>query len=243
MKRTSVFAASLMCSVMLSAQTYVNVELKDGSVRSYSAELTSKVVFGEKEEADPTSINGHACVKLAGYYWATENVGECLVPAMAGPGTDGNGWNLYYYEQTDNYAMSAALLWGHEGGHAWTLPSKAQWQALIDGCYWEWTDSYGLTTSPYNGKTGYIVYEAESDGDKGQCNKENSGYSPATSTHIFLPAAGIRYEDRIDVFKQGYIGCYWSADDKSYLGLFNVLRNVYDDDDSNYGYAVRPVSE
>ena len=46
--------SAFMVSTMASAQTYVNVELKDGTIRSYSAESTSKVSFGEKKGTEQT---------------------------------------------------------------------------------------------------------------------------------------------------------------------------------------------
>ena len=55
MKKAFLFVALLlMVCTMANAQTYVNVELKDGTIRSYSEEATSKVTFGEKKGADPT---------------------------------------------------------------------------------------------------------------------------------------------------------------------------------------------
>lgn len=139
---------------------------------------TTPYDFSEGVTADMTlyakwtdGINGHAYVNLAGKKWATENVGACDVTAVAGPSTPGNGWGFYFYKQEDDYASNAAESWGSETDanqktHSWTLPSNAQWQALIDECYWEWTDSYNYPTSPYNGKPGYIVYQAKSDADK-----------------------------------------------------------------------------
>lgn len=192
-------------------------------------------------------INGHAYVNLAGYKWATENVGACGVTAVAGPSTSGNGWKFYFYKQADNDALNAAKSWGSETDvsqvtHSWTLPSESQWQALINSCYWEWTGSYNYLNSPYNGKPGYIVYQAKSDADKGQKNKSNSGYTPATDTHIFLPAAGIYYEGYGDVNNQGSSGYFLSSNYERYLNFDNgdrIMRycNTYD------GMTVRPVLE
>ena len=79
------------------------------------------------------TINGHDYVVLAGYKWATENVGEVNgVEAKAGPGANNNEWGCYYYTQSN--AITAAASWGG----TWTLPTIAQWQKLIDECYWEW---------------------------------------------------------------------------------------------------------
>lgn len=219
---------------------YVNVRFEDGTVRSFEATPNMKVTFGEKEEEDPTSINGHPCVKLAGYYWATENVGESKVPAIAGPGTECNDWKSYFYTLDNDNAMLAALLWGHEGGHEWTLPNKLQWDALMDNCYWEWTNDY-------NGKSGYIVYEAKSDDDKGKKDIENSGYISTIDSHIFLPAAGIYDSDKLkgdEIVNQGSRGYYclenyWDEDfefRKGSISISHVQR-------STDGLALRLVSK
>ena len=192
-------------------------------------------------------INGHAYVELAGYKWATETVGHCSdVTAVAGPGKSGNGWGFYYYNQSN--ASGAAQSWCSETDasqvtHTWTLPSEEQWQALIDSCYWEWTASYNYPTSPYNGKSGYIVYKAKSDDDKGQKNKENSDYTPATVNHLFLPAAGYYDGDSYGFRSQGNDGYYWSSVPIGYLYFGNgslFMDGYYGPDD---GVPVRPVSE
>ncbi len=216
------------------------------------AECTTPYDFSKVVTADITlyakwtdGINGHAYVKLAGKKWATENVGYCeRVIAYGKPGTTGNNWGFYFYNQT--HASSAAQSWGSETDashvtHSWTLPSEAQWKALIDECYWEWTDSYNYPTSPYNGMSGHIVYEA-SDGDKGLLNKENSGYAPATDTHIFLPAAGmwVDYPGR-KVNGQGGEGYYWSADNVRYLLFYSGHRDVLNNLEQYDSRAVRPV--
>lgn len=218
------------------------------------AECTTPYDFSKVVTADLTlyakwtdGINGHAYVNLAGKKWATENVGACGVTAVAGPRTPGNGWGFYFYKQEDDYASNAAKNWGSETDanqktHSWTLPSEAQWQALIDECYWEWTDSYNYPTSPYNGKPGYIVYQAKSDDDKNQLNKENSGYAPATDTHLFLPAAGFYDDGSSSVYGQRGSGFYWSAANERYLDFDDGGRGM-GRLHPNDGMAVRPVSE
>lgn len=218
------------------------------------AECTTPYDFSKVVTADLTlyakwtdGINGHAYVNLAGKKWATENVGACGVTAVAGPRTPGNGWGFYFYKQEDDYASNAAKSWGSETDanqktHSWTLPSEAQWQALIDECYWEWTDSYNYPTSRYNGMSGYIVYQAKSDADKNQINKGNSGYAPATDTHLFLPAAGIFYDGNRSVNDQGNYGFYWSPDNRRCLSFFNRGRVMGDSSPTNC-LTVRPVSE
>lgn len=218
------------------------------------ADCTIPYDFSKSVTADLTlyakwtdGINGHAYVELAGKKWATENVGACSVQPIAKPGTKGNGWGFYFYKQEDDYASNAAKSWGCETDanqktHSWTLPSEAQWQALIDECYWEWTDSYNYPTSPYNGKPGYIVYQAKSDADKNQLNKENSGYAPATDTHLFLPAAGFYDDGSSSVDGQRGSGFYWSAANERYLDFDDGGRGM-GRLHPNDGMAVRPVSE
>ena len=218
------------------------------------AECTTPYDFSKVVTADLTlyakwtdGINGHAYVNLAGKKWATENVGACGVTAVAGPRTPGNGWGFYFYKQDDDYASNAAKSWGSETDanqktHSWTLPSGAQWQALIDECYWEWTGSYNYPTSPYNGMSGYIVYQVKSDADKNQLNKGNSGYAPATDTHLFLPAASIFYDGNHSVNDQGNYGFYWSPDYRRCLSFFNGGRDMGDSSPTNC-LTVRPVSD
>lgn len=218
------------------------------------ADCTIPYDFSKSVTADLTlyakwtdGINGHAYVELAGKKWATENVGACGVTAVAGPRTPGNGWGFYFYKQEDDDASNAAKSWGSETDanqktHSWTLPSEAQWQALIDECYWEWTDSYNYPTSRYNGMSGYIVYQAKSDADKNQINKGNSGYAPATDTHLFLPAAGFYDDGSSSVDGQRGSGFYWSAANERYIDFDDGGRGM-GRLHPNDGMAVRPVSE
>ena len=212
-------------------------------------ECTTPYDFSKSVTADLTlyakwtdGINGHAYVELAGKKWATENVGACGVTAVAGPGKPGNNWNLYFYKQDGNDASNAAQSWGSESNHTWTLPSYDQWNALITNCYWEWTDSYNYLNSPYNGKSGYIVYQAKIDADKNQLNKKSSGYTPTTVPHLFLPAAGSYGGGDISVANQRFMGYYWSSTNGRYLGFRNNDRYV-NSANSSLGLAVRPVSE
>ena len=215
------------------------------------AECTTPYDFSKNVTADMTlyakwtdGINGHAYVNLAGYKWATENVATNSVDFLAGPGWPGNEWGFYFYNQSS--ASGAAQSWGSEKDasqvtHTWKLPSESQWQALIEGCYWEWTGSYNYLNSPYNGMSGYIVYEAR-DGDKGGLNNTNSGYTPATVPHIFLPAVGINNYGNFDVTGQRQGGYYWSTDNEKCLYIVSSNRST-GKLNSITGVAVRPVSD
>ena len=181
--------------------------------------VTKSMTLYAKWKEDPTGnqINEHEFVKLGGYYWATENVGYCEnVTAVADPETTDNGWGSYFYKQAEDNALNAAK--SFEG--TWTLPSAAQWQALIDYCDWTWTTKYNGTEM-----NGYLV--------KGRDDTFESGNS------VFLPAAGICSGG---VSGQGSYGYYWSSDSGSYLDFENG-RQYLDDLDPINGLAVRPVSE
>ena len=164
------------------------------------------------------TINGHDYVVLAGYKWATENVGQVNgVEAKTGPGANNNEWGCYLYTQ-DN-AKKAAESWGG----TWKLPTENQWKALLNEnyCTWTWTKGYS-----YGGKTmnGYIV------SDKDDASK-----------FIFLPAAGIYIYGHSGVYDQGNDGYYWSADNGRCLLFNDGNRRMYGSSPDN-GLAVRPVA-
>ena len=187
---------------------------------SYSTVVTKSMTLYAKWAEDPTGtqINGHNFVKLGGYYWATENVGYCGdVTAVADPNTTDNGWGFYFYKQAESNALNAAK--SFDG--TWTLPSVAQWQALIDYCKWTWyTNYYGMN--------GYLI--------EGREDTYESDHS------IFLPAAGHCYDGNRNVFGQGFLGYYWSSDSGNYLVISSGLLSM-ETIDSYYGMPVRPVAE
>ena len=134
----------------------------------------------------------------------------------------------------------ASQTWGGK----WQMPTQAMIQELKSQCYWVWTTTY-------NGKSvsGYIVYMAKTDADKGA--KVTSGSSPspaydvATDPHLFLPAAGYRQGSEPRDAGRGY---YWSRSlDPNYsygaCSLGFGSGNVWDSyaRSRGYGFAVRPV--
>ena len=98
---------------------------------------------------------------------------------------------------------AASVNWGG----AWRMPTKEEFQELVDNCYWVWTNSYNGTST-----SGYIVYKAKSLSDKGQVvtsyKTPSSNYS-LSDTHIFLPAAGYYFDS--SSYKMGLQGFYWSS--------------------------------
>ena len=183
---------------------------------NYSTGVTKSMTLYAKWAEDPTGtkINEHEFVKLGGYYWATENVYKATNVTTKSDGDEQYG---SYYTQTDDNALNAAKSWGSEGNYSWTLPSEAQWQALLDYCDWMWYTNYNGT-----GMNGMLV--------TGRDGTYESGHS------IFLPAAGICRDGGHNVDGQGDDGYYWSAD----LEIFNGLRDMDYDFPSN-GMTVRPI--
>ena len=135
----------------------------------------------------------------------------------------------------------ASQTWGGK----WQIPTTEMQQELVTQCYWVWTTTY-------NGKSvsGYIVYKAKTDADKGV--KVTSGSSPtsdydvATDSHIFLPAAGYRWGS--ELIGAGSFGLYWSRslspnDSGGAYGLYFSSGFVWGSlaDRRDGGFAVRPV--
>lgn len=125
----------------------------------------------------------------------------------------------YYYMQVYDIAKKAAENWGG----TWTLPTREQWQKLIDECDWKHVSQYS-----FNGHSmyGHIVSD-----------KEDS------SKFIFLPEAGCYSDFFAKVHNQYSMGYYWTSYEGCYLytrpseivvKIGSSLRN---------GYSVRPVSE
>ena len=185
--------------------------------------VTKSMTLYAKWAEDPTGgkINDYDYVKLGGYYWATENVGEVK-------DKDNNNMYIahdatygYYYTQSDNKALNAAKSWGG----TWSLPSEAQWQALIDYCDWEWKTDYDYNGTKMNGM---LV--------TGREGTYESGHS------IFLPAAGVFYGSSKLPFYQGDHGYYWSTGYEKIIGF--CYGNLGMGSNGPYdGIAVRPVSE
>ena len=136
--------------------------------------------------------NGHAYVDLGlSVKWATYNVGA-NVPEEYG---DYYAWgetttkSTYtegaYVADTKNYkdikGTSLDVARAKWGGN-WRMPTKTEFEELLNGCIWEWTTQ--------NGVNGYVV-------------------TGPNGNNIFLPAAGNRSEDVL--YYNGSFGFYWSS--------------------------------
>ena len=151
------------------------------------------------------------------------------------------GYNGYTDSRTtlDPSDDAATANWGSE----WRMPTADERDALINKCYWVWTENY-------HGTKGYIVYKALKESDKGKKiykgSTPDAAYSPDRVAHIFLPAAGWKGSDGKPSYVGSY-GYYWSSslyagypDNARYLYFYSsYVRTSYDY--RSYGNSVRPV--
>jgi len=94
-------------------------------------------------------------------------------------------------------------------GGSWRMPTDEEQNELKNNCYWEWTTNYKGT-----GMLGFIVYKVKDNSDKGKVHGTYYPKDPKDSyttddAHIFLPAAGFRYNT---FYAPIETGCYWSSD-------------------------------
>jgi len=155
--------------------------------------------------------NGHAFVDLGlSVKWATCNLG-------AGRRYDKGHYFIWRDEEHD----SARAVWGG----SWRLPTKAEFQELMDNCNSYWVKNYNGT-----GVSGRVF------------RSRVPGY---TDKYIFLPAGG--YGRNGAVTYSGYCGYYWTGshyhDDYSWAFYFSsglVSPNYYL---KNQPQLIRPVLE
>lgn len=173
------------------------------------------------------------------YIWETYKYGEyhklTKYNVKADNGTVDNKTTL---ESADDVATT---IFGAE----YSMPTPADFEELAEECYWVWTADYNN-----HGVSGYMVYRAKADADKGakvyECDTPSASYSNSDA-HIFLPAAG--YRDFANLSSAGSGGYYWSASLGAsgssgsalhvyfYSGYVNPASGYY----RYYGFPVRPV--
>ena len=186
--------------------------------------------------------NGYEYVDLglpSGLKWATCNIGASS-PEQTGlyfawgetTGYTGEQvtskvrlFNEDVYNSGPAASISADLTLEQDAAHVnlggnWRMPTKAEYQELLDNCNVVWTDDYNGTgikgrtfTSKVNGKS------------------------------VFFPAAGLCYNSSVNYV--GSFGYNWSASwDSSpfawYL-YFNFVSQYVDSINRYYGYSVRAV--
>lgn len=89
----------------------------------------------------------------------------------------------------------------------WRMPTVEDQRRLTTECFWEWTTDYNGT-----GCSGFVVYKAKDEADKGQVSYKYVKYNPVAGysladKHIFLPVSGYRTNTSQNVTQ----GLYWSS--------------------------------
>lgn len=92
--------------------------------------------------------------------------------------------NLGATDATDlggRFAFDATEL--NAWGEGWRLPTEEEWEELYSKCEWHWVIRNGISGRLINGQT---------------------------SKAIFIPAAGVVFNDEVQI--NGCVGIYWTAD-------------------------------
>ena len=199
------------------------------------------VVNGEKFLSQPSPYNGHEYVDLglpSRLKWATCNVGATS-PEQAGLFFTWGETTGYTAEQVTSKvrlfnevsytgsAISTDLTLEQDAAHAnlggkWRMPTKAEYQELINNCDMVWTDDYNGT------------------GVKGKVFT-----SKVNGNSVFFPAAGLCHYSSVRSVGSG--GYYWSTSWESSShawGLdFGSVGQYLDNYYRYYGFSVRGVCE
>ena len=176
-------------------------------------------------------VNDHGYVDLGlSVKWATCNV-DASSPSDYG---DYYAWgeistkSSYDTDNSKTYGKSMGNIGGNSSydvaryrwGDSWRLPTKAEFQELIDKCTWTWTTQGGHNGHKVTGKNG---------------------------KSIFLPAAGWRLGTSPDCV--GEYGGYWSSTPYGSISNYAFYLGFGSSGHSmgwlgrNYGRSVRPVVE
>lgn len=145
-------------------------------------------------------------------------------------------WDTYKYGDEDVVSRKTA--------GKWRMPTKKEQDELREKCFWQWVNSY-------NGKevNGYVVFKAKYVNGKKDTWATNYDYQK--EAHIFLPAAGYRFNGELYQaqlypinFSYGY---YWSStllnSENAYYLSFQSREVGYLYNDRSRGYSIRAVCE
>lgn len=136
--------------------------------------------------------------------------------------------NYVHFDQSKNSFINIGTTISSSGydvaymtwGDGWRMPTKAEFEELVDCCFWTWTT--------LNGVNGYKV-------------ESYNGNS------IFLPAAGMRYESSLK--DDGKYGQYWSGTIKENSSnystnlFFHSSKHAVDYSNRFNGNSIRPVKK
>ena len=145
----------------------------------YTFTVSANVALVAKFESFVEFVDGHGCVDLglpSGLKWATCNVGATSP------------------EESGVYRIWSATT--YDWGNNWRMPTKDDFQELINNCTWSWIMQNGVNGVEFTGNNG---------------------------NRIFLPAAG--YGSGSTLYEFGSAGFYWSSTYYNSLNSYPLLFN------------------
>lgn len=229
MKKYILMVAAIACHFAVQAQT-VNVHFKNGQKIQFSSANVEYVDFSEKAP-DPT-VSAGAVVDLGlSVYWCSCNVGA-EAPEEYG---DYYAWGetkpkssyteesySYYNNDTKVYTDIGENISGTEYDAAtvnlssdWRMPTKDEFQELLDKCTWEWTQ--------INGINGYKV------------TAENGN-------SIFIPAAGWNARNKVNEWTYYTIANGTQNTRNNCISQSTNKPRILLSENKYYGFPIRPVT-
>lgn len=216
--------------VMFFADSVTDIK---NSAQVYVVHNAATLCFLPNSQPIPSDINTDSAVDLGlSVKWAPFNVGcKGVLPNNVGGyynWGDASGKNIdgeakpYNLPRQKEPISSSHLDIAHSNwGNGWRMPTSEEFQELIDKCTWKMVNKRGEVP-------GYRV-------------------TGPSGKSIFLPFAGYRRGPAF--FKQGVVGCYWSASPYTearhaaayFLEMDGDVVSVSRGDFASTGYSVRPV--
>lgn len=172
MKKYILLVAAVMCQLAAQAQT-VNVHFKNGQKIQFPSVNVDYVDFSEKAP-DPI-VSAGAVVDLGlSVYWCSCNVGaespeeygDYYAWGETKPKSSYRPENYSYYNtETETYTDIGENISGTEYdaatvnlGSDWKMPTKDEFQELLDNCTWEWTQISGVNGYKITGSNGNSIF-------------------------------------------------------------------------------------
>ena len=115
-----------------------------------------------------------------------------------------------------------------ELGDPWRMPTIEEFSDLVSGCFWQWCNSY-----KGSGVFGYVVFKAKDPEDRGKRQSPEytedivtGDYSVDNDVHIFLPAAGFRWDDVTMGDKGDVVLGYYRSSSLQAVGIPNYANGT-----------------
>ena len=227
MKKSILFSVLVVGTTLLQAQS-ITVHQTCGQngqvVKAIPPEAAQAVDLGLSVKWANINVGAESPEDYGNYYaWGETSTKETYNWSTYFDTNDGGNTFTKYNNEGGKTVLdpeddAAHVNWGG----SWRMPTKAEWQELLDNCRWTWTTQ--------NGINGYKV------------TSNKAGY---TDKFIFLPAAS--YRDGSDLDGVGSYGFFWSSSLAEYDSgnawrlRFYSGRHHLGDFGRHCGFSVRPI--